>query len=85
MIVELSLSFVQLLQAWGCSLKGEKPLGTLSSRGLPSASLRSDMHYIEVGSIHCRFFRGRRQGRQPFNPARGPLAVALPKAFLSSP
>ena len=24
------------------------------------------------------FFRGRRQGRQPLNPARGPLAVALP-------
>ena len=23
-------------------------------------------------------FRGRRQGRQPLNPARGPLAVALP-------
>ena len=30
-------------------------------------------------------FRGRRQGRKPLNPARGPLAVALPKAFLSSP
>ena len=30
---------------------------------------------------HCEplfFFRGRRQGRQPLNPARGPLAVALP-------
>ena len=48
MIVELSLSFVRLLQAWGCSLKGEKPLGTLSSRGFPYDSLRSDMHYIEV-------------------------------------
>ena len=48
MIVKLSLSFVQLLQAWGCSLKGEKPLGTLNNRGFPYNSLRSDIHYIEV-------------------------------------
>ena len=48
MIVELSLSFMQLLQAWDCSLKGEKPLGTLSNRGFPYNSLRSDIYYIEV-------------------------------------
>ena len=31
--------------------------------------------------LPCRFFRGRRQGRQPLNPGAGPAPVSSPEAF----
>ena len=36
---------------------------------------------VTLGLRTCRFFRGRRQGRQPLNPGAGPAPVSSPEAF----
>ena len=40
-------------------------------------------HWLDtiIPSCYCRFFRGRRQGRQPLNPGAGPAPVSSPEAF----
>ena len=40
-------------------------------------------HWLDtiIPSYYCRFFRGRRQGRQPLNPGAGPAPVSSPEAF----
>ena len=47
-----------------------------------SLKVRSTEKFLcQFGLLPCRFFRGRRQGRQPLNPGAGPGPVALPEAF----
>ena len=38
---------------------------------------RTEAHLCPFGLLRCHFFRGRRQGRQPLNPARGGIAEGV--------